>query len=254
MTSPRFAPRASRSPRPARTATTASARPRKKSTDSPAARVKGRIWDLPTRAFHWLLVVLIGAAWWTADQGMPEWHARIGMGVLMLLLFRLAWGFIGSSTARFTGFVRGPGAVLASLRGRHRRHLGHNPLGALSVIALLALTAAMVGLGLVAIDEDGLFPGPLALLVSEDVSEWATELHEHEMFDLLLVMVALHVAAILYYFLARRQDLLTPMISGHGTVPDGAPPMVPAPEWRAWLAAAIALLASWWVWEGAPLP
>ena len=215
--------------------------------------MKGRIWDLPTRLFHWLLVVLIGAAWWTAEEGLLEWHARIGMAVLMLLLFRLAWGFIGSSTARFTGFVRGPGAVLAYLRGRHPSHLGHNPLGALSVLALLALTAAMVGLGLVAIDEDGLFPGPLALLVSEEVSEWATEFHEHEVFDLLLVMIALHVAAILFNVLARKQDLLTPMIGGRGSVPDGAAPLVPAPAWRAWLALAIAFLASWWVWQGAPI-
>ena len=115
-----------------------------------------KVWDLPTRFFHWLLVVLIAAAWWTGEHEDLTWHYRIGMAVLMLILFRLIWGVVGGSTARFARFVNGPRAIATYLRGTVPPAVGHNPLGALSVLALLGLYGGLV-LGLFATD-DGLSP------------------------------------------------------------------------------------------------
>ena len=208
-----------------------------------------RIWDGPTRLFHWLLVVLIAAAWWTAEEERLDWHSRIGLAVLILVAFRLIWGVIGSSTARFAGFVRGPRAIAAYLRGTAPHAIGHNPLGALSVLGLLFMVAAVTGLGLISEDEDGIAPGPLAHLVSPDVSEAALELHELG-FNVLLALVALHVAAIAYYWLFRRDNLLGPMLSGSRLMPEGMAPMKPAPFWRAGLALILAIAFGWWVWTG----
>lgn len=209
-----------------------------------------RVWDAPTRLFHWLLVALIAAAWWTAEEGLLTWHYRIGFCILILILFRLIWGLIGSSTARFAGFVRGPRVIAAYLRGERPHEVGHNPLGALSVLALLGLTAAVTGLGLFASDEDGIEPGPLAYRVSVEASDVAQELHELG-FNLLLALVALHVAAIAYYGLFKRDNLLTPMLSGSREMPEGTEPMRPAPAWRAGLALVLATGFAWWVWSGA---
>jgi cytochrome b len=214
------------------------------------ARRRIRIWDAPTRLFHWSLVGLIAAAWWTAEEEMLEWHQRIGLTILILIVFRLIWGLIGGSTARFSGFVRGPRAIAAYLRGRAPHAIGHNPLGALSVLALLFMVAAVTALGLFTEDEDGIAPGPLAYRVSADVSETAHEWHEQG-FDLLLVLVGLHVAAILYYALFRRDNLVGPMISGSRAMPEGTEGMRPAPAWRALLALILAIGVGWWVWSGA---
>lgn len=207
-----------------------------------------RIWDLPVRLFHWLLVLLIAAAWWTAEEEMLTWHYRVGTAILALLLFRIVWGFIGSSTARFSSFVRGPGAIIVYLRGRLPPAAGHNPVGALSVLALLGLLVAITGLGLVSSDEDGLAPGPLSHLVGYEVSEQAHDLHE-DGFDLLLVLIGLHVAAILFYALVKRTNLIGPMIGGAGAAPPGARPMSPAPSWRLLVALAVAGGGAWLVWS-----
>lgn len=215
--------------------------------------MRGPIWDASTRLFHWLLVLQIAAAWWTAENDALDWHVRIGMAVFVLLVFRLVWGLIGGSTARFSNFLRSPAAVLAYVRGRHPAHVGHNPLGALSVVALLASVAAVVGLGLVGVDEDGIAPGPLSQWVSAEFAEEAIELHEHEAFDLLLVLIVLHLAAILFYALVRRQNLVGPMLTGNGSIPQDAEALRPAPRWRAVVAVVIAFSVGWWIWEGAPL-
>ena len=109
------------------------------------------VWDLPVRLVHWLLAVLIAFSWWTVHNHHTDWHIWSGCAILTLLLFRLLWGFVGSSTARFASFVRGPRAVADYLRGSWTG-IGHNPLGALSVIALLVAVAVQVSLGLVAED------------------------------------------------------------------------------------------------------
>ena len=211
-----------------------------------------RIWDLPTRLFHWLLVPLLFGSWWSAENHLLEWHYRFGFAIVLLLVFRLVWGLIGSSTARFSSFVRGPSAIRAYLRGGTAKRVGHNPIGALSVLAMLALLVVHVGLGLVSTDEDGLDPAPLAHLVSYDVSEAAQDLHETS-FNLLLVLIGLHVAAILFYALFRRQNLVGPMVSGRGEAPAGVEAMRPAPLWRLLLAVAAAFAVTGWIWSGAPL-
>lgn len=198
------------------------------------------VWDLPTRIFHWAIVLLMPALWWTAEEHLHDWHFLLGEITLGLLLFRLLWGLFGSSTARFAGFVKGPGAILAYLRGRAPAGLGHNPLGALSVLALLFLLANVVGLGLFASDEDGLNPGPLSHLVSYDSARILAERHE-QLFWILVGLIGLHVGAILFYLLVKRDNLVTPMVTGRREAPAGGGEMIAAPAWRFLLAAALAV-------------
>ena len=179
--------------------------------NSPDATTKVAIWDLPTRLFHWLLVGLIGLSWWSAEYHFDDIHIWSGIAVLSLLIFRILWGFFGSSTARFASFVKGPKAVFGYLQGTWRG-IGHNPLGALSVIALLGMVGVQVGLGLFASDEDGLMQGPLANLIGFDAQETVTDLHE-DLFNVLLVLIGLHLAAILFYRLLGK-NLVTPMVTG----------------------------------------
>lgn len=217
---------------------------------SEARRV--RIWDWPTRAFHWAIVCLVPLLWWTAEEEMMDRHRLLGLVMLGLLAFRILWGLIGSSTARFSTFLRGPRAVWAYLGGRAAHVLGHNPLGGWSVAAMLAALTVQVSLGLFASDEDGLVTGPLARFVSYDVAEEIAELHE-AWFDVLLVLIGLHVAAILFYAIIRRRDLVGPMVTGRGTEPGGAAEMRPAPRWRLVLASALAAAFAWWIAKGARL-
>ena len=211
--------------------------------------MKVPIWDLPVRLVHWTLAGLIAFSWWSAEYHYDDLHIWSGLAVLTLLIFRLLWGIVGSSTARFATFVRGPRAVLAYLRGGWRG-IGHNPLGALSVLALLGLVAVQTGLGLIASDEDGLMEGPLAGLVSLDASSSARDLHE-DLFNVLLAFIALHVAAIIYYKL-RGRGLLTPMITGKGEAEPGVRPMRKGKSWAAILCLAVALGVTRWIIAGAP--
>ena len=200
--------------------------------------MKVRIWDLPVRLFHWALVLLVPALWATHHWELMDFHILLGEIMLGLVLWRLLWGMLGSSTARFAAFVRGPGAVLRYLKGGGKA-FGHNPLGGWSVVAMLLLLAVQVGLGLFAIDEDAFFGGPLSHLVSYDAAR--TLAHRHEtIFWVLVGLIALHVAAILYYRLVRRDDLITPMLTGRGTPVDGEGALVPAPLWRFLLSVALA--------------
>ncbi len=205
-----------------------------------------RIWDLPTRIVHWLLVLAIPILWWTAEEHLIEQHMATGQIVLGLLVFRLIWGFVGSSTARFAQFVRGPRAIADYLRGRTAYRLGHNPIGALSVVAMLGLLLLQVGLGLFASDEDGINSGPLAYLVDVDVSEELTELHELA-FWFLLAVIALHVAAIFFYLFVKRDNLLTPMVVGTRDAPDTVEEMQPAGLLRFAAAAGASVLLVLWI-------
>jgi cytochrome b len=206
---------------------------------------------LPVRLVHWLLAALIAFCWWSAEYEHLDWHFWSGYAVLMLLIFRLLWGFVGSSTARFATFIRGPRALAAYLKGKWRG-IGHTPLGALSVVALLLLTAVDVGLGLVAIDDDGLYEGPLAQFVSVDTAERATGLHD-TLFNWLLGLIILHLCAILYYRLFRGKRLVSPMITGRAALDTAAKPMKPGKWWAALLCLAIAIGITRWVIAGAPL-
>lgn len=210
------------------------------------------VWDLPVRLFHWLLAGLIGFSWWSVKFHHTDWHIWSGIAILTLLVFRLLWGVFGSSTARFTSFVRGPRAVREYLRGDSSwRVAGHTPLGALSVVALLAAVAVQVGLGLISTDPDGLYEGPLARLVSLDTTDTARDIHEY-WFYVVLALVVMHLAAILYYRLVRGQKLTKGMITGRLALDPGVEPMRPARWWVAVLCLAAAFAVARWVVAGAP--
>lgn len=179
-----------------------------------------------------------------------DWHIWSGIAILTLLLFRLMWGFVGSSTARWRGFVRGPRHVARYLRGDWYG-TGHTPLGALSVLAMFLAVAVQVGLGLFNEDEDGLYAGPLAKFISPDTAETVREIHELN-FYFLLGLIGLHVAAILYYRLVRGRKLTKPMITGRAEVESAAEPMRPGKWWVALICLALALAMSRWVVAGAP--
>jgi len=208
-----------------------------------------RVWDLPVRLVHWLLAGLVGFSWWSVKNHHTDWHIWSGCAILTLLIFRLLWGFVGSSTARWSSFVRGPASVFAHLRGRWNG-IGHTPLGALSVVVIFAALAVQVGLGLVSQDEDGLYFGPLSRLVSSDTSDAARDFHEL-WFKLILGLIVLHIAAILFYRL-RGQKLTKPMITGRGQLAPGTEPMKPGKWWVALICLGIAVGVTRWVIAGAP--
>jgi cytochrome b len=188
-----------------------------------SATSKIRVWDLPTRLFHWTLAALVIGSFVTIKIGgnLMVWHERFGYAVLTLLLFRLIWGFAGGRYARFASFVRGPGRVLAYLRGQGGDMPGHNPLGALSVLALLAALGFQAGSGLFT-NDDIAFEGPLARYVSGALSSSLTTWHRRNEY-LIMGLVGLHVVAILYYRFGRRHDLIGPMFSGDAPVVGGYP-------------------------------
>jgi cytochrome b len=181
-------------------------------------------WDLPTRLFHWTLVILIVSAWvsyeFAEDIGDTTmvWHRANGLAILTLIVWRVLWGIWGSSTSRFAGFVRSPSAVLGYARslvdGRAGRYLGHNPLGALMVLALLATVAAIGGFGLFAADDNDLVGGPLYRLVSEQQNARAASLHDQLFNYLLLPLAALHIVVNTLYTLLKKEPLIRAMITG----------------------------------------
>jgi cytochrome b len=172
-----------------------------------------KLWDLPLRLVHWSLVGLLAALWWSWKSGRIQLHEQLGYIALGVLLFRLYWGVFGSSTARFGQFVKGPRAIAAYLRGASPAHVGHNPLGALSVLLLLGLMIVEVGFGLFTQDVDGIEAGPLAQYVSYETADWARGWHE-TLFNVILAVVALHVLAILFYLVVKRDNLVGPMVTG----------------------------------------
>jgi cytochrome b len=201
-----------------------------------------RVWDLPTRLVHWALAVLVVVAWLTGGEQMNI-HRYAGYGILGRVVFRLYWSVAGGSTARFSQFVKGPGAVLAYVRGWRGApaSFGHNPLGALSVLLLVLLLISQLGLGLFAVDVDGLESGPLARFVDFETGRKAADLHELN-FRLLQAAVALHLAAIAVYAVFKRRNLVTPMVTGRDATPGLEGELRPAPLWRLALGVAIAVL------------
>lgn len=173
-----------------------------------------KVWDLPTRIFHWLLFAAVTASLLTGLEGgnWMIWHARLGLLVLGLLVFRLIWGVLGSTYARFANFAPTPRRISDYLRGRWHG-LGHNPLGALSVFALLALLLWQAGSGLFS-NDDIAFNGPLYALVSKSTSDWLTSLHRQGLW-LIVGLVTLHVLAALFYTVVRGNNLIKPMITGY---------------------------------------
>lgn len=213
-----------------------------------------KVWDLPTRAFHWLIVLLVGVSWWSAEQGAMDWHYRSGLAALTLVVFRVIWGFAGSSTARFDQFLRSPRSAWTYLRQTPRPPLsaGHNPVGGYSVILMLLVLLTQVGTGLFSVDVDGIESGPLSYLVTFDQGRALAEVHELS-FSILQILIMLHVAAIVYYRL-RGRKLVWPMISGGDKqLPPGTAEMSGGGPIRAALALLAALGFAWWISVGAPV-
>lgn len=179
-----------------------------------------RVWDLPTRVFHWALAFCVFGAFISVKIGgnAMDWHSRFGMAVLALLLFRLVWGFIGPEHARFRSFVRGPAAVLAQIRGKSPVFVGHAPLGALSVLALIGIFTVQSMLGLFTTDEIA-FDGPLVKYVSSDWVSFATKWHQLAEW-VLIGLVVLHIGAVIVHRLVHRHDLVTPMLTGDQLISD----------------------------------
>jgi cytochrome b len=208
------------------------------------AAVPVRIWDLPTRLFHWALALAVVAAIVSAKIGgnAMVWHFRFGYAVLALLAFRLVWGFVGGHWSRFATFVPTPGRLVRYLRGTPQpgEHLdaGHSPLGALSVFALLAVLAAQVATGLVADDEIANV-GPLNRLVAVETGLAATAYHKTFGQWALIALVVLHVAAIVAYRL-RGRDLVAPMWHGDKTLAPQTPASADTPATRLFAAVLIA--------------
>ena len=172
-----------------------------------------RVWDLPTRLFHWALVACVITLVVTGNIGgnLMTWHMRAGYAVLILLAFRLVWGVVGSIYARFLQFLPTPGKISAYLRGEWHGE-GHNPLGALSVFGILALLTAQAGTGLFA-NDDITFVGPLFDLVGKNLSNRLTGIH-FLVSNAIYVLIALHIAAIAFYGHVRKQNLVGPMLTG----------------------------------------
>ena len=218
----------------------------------PAAPVQ-KVWDIPTRLVHWLLAIGVFASWWTVENKQMDLHVWSGLTLLGLLVFRIYWGFAGPETARFSHFIKGPmtvfGYVPKLFSKDYRAAFGHNPLGALSVVALLLALAVQVGLGLFASDTDGLFAGPLNRHVDYDTAETITDFHE-DFFNVLFALILLHLAAIAFYLVAKRINLVGPMLTGRRrgeNLTGPAAGIEPIPLWR--LAVGIALAAGvvWFV-------
>lgn len=203
-----------------------------------------RVWDWPTRLFHWSLALCVIGSVVSAKVGGNAlvWHFRLGLAVLALLVFRVIWGLVGGRWSRFISFLYAPTTLVRYLRGQARpdEHLdvGHSPAGALSVFALLAVLAVQVGTGLVADDEIA-NTGPLISLVESATSLAATSWHKTWGQWSLLGLVVLHVAAIVVYRLLHQRDLVTPMLVGDKLLPASVPASADHPG--RWVLAGVAL-------------
>ena len=173
-----------------------------------------RIWDLPTRLFHWLLVICIAGAVICVNIGghWMQWHAYFGYAVLSLVLFRVLWGFIGAVHSRFTTFIPSPQRLIAFLAGKEGGGLGHSPLGSLSVIALLVVLGIQAGTGLFT-DDDIIFQGPLAKYVSNATVNLLGSIHAFNS-NILFGLIGLHLLAIAYYQWVKHVSIVMPMIQG----------------------------------------
>jgi cytochrome b len=173
-----------------------------------------RVWDLPIRLFHWLLVLCIIGSFISVNLGgnAIQWHAYFGYSVLTLLIFRIVWGFVGSTHARFTSFFPTKKAILDYLSGSSPRVLGHNPIGALSVFALLFVLSVQVFTGLF-VDDEIAFQGPLAKFVPGWVVSFLSEIHEGNQ-AVIYTLITIHIGAIWLYKKFKGENLIKPMISG----------------------------------------
>lgn len=189
--------------------------------DPPPALRPVKIWDLPTRVFHWSLVLLVLASWFTDQMGWARLHFLSGYAMVGLLIFRLIWGFLGSETSRFVQFLRSPAGAFRHLRQVLAREpdleVGHNVAGGWMVMLLLVLLLVQVATGLCA-NDDVMAEGPLAKYVGKPWSDRLGTIHSIN-FSLIELAVLAHVCAVLAYWLFKRHNLLRPMITGVKRLP-----------------------------------
>jgi cytochrome b len=201
-----------------------------------------RVWDLPVRLMHWGLVIALGVCWWSGVSNELQYHLYSGYAALWIILMRVYWGLVGSDTARFVNFVRGPGKVLEYARKLHLREAshshGHNPLGAISVVLLLGLTLVVVCLGLFAVDVDGLYSGPMSVYVTFKEGRHLARLH-YRWFTYLEWLVVLHLVAVGFYLAYKRENLIRAMITGKRRGVAGGAQMQHVSWWRFLLGAVI---------------
>ncbi|MBU2582857.1 MAG: cytochrome b/b6 domain-containing protein [Alphaproteobacteria bacterium] len=189
-------------------------------------------WDLPTRLFHWLLVALLVTAWATFEfsetlgDSVLKWHRWTGLLILTILVWRMLWGFFGSSTSRFLNFLPAPATLTryagVALVRSEAKFLGHNPLGAVMIFALLGLLFAQACLGLFTVEHNDLTAGPLYRLLSEDARKTATSWHRFLFESVTVWLIALHIAANLAYAFLRNDPLIKAMVTGRKPAGDYA--------------------------------
>ncbi len=220
------------------------------SRELPTDHSRVAVWDLPLRLFHWSLAVAVIVSIVAVEiLDDIDLHLRSGQIVLGLLIFRIVWGVVGSSTAQFHRFIKGPSAVIATLKGQEPTDHGHNPLGALSVVAMLVCLIVQVLTGL-ASDDEIFTTGPLVQYLSASQVSWANQIHDWNS-KILFFLIGLHLAAIAYYGLAKKRNLIWPMVVGSTNgnadkTPDTADLRF-SPTWLAILVAIIASVIAWWV-------
>jgi cytochrome b len=217
---------------------------------SSACQHQIRVWDLPTRLFHWLMVIFVIISFATGMVGgnWMSYHLKSGYMILALLLFRLSWGFWGGRYSRFVSFIRGPIAAkryaITLLRKDTPKHIGHNPMGGWSVMAMLAALLLQVITGLFA-NDDIATQGPLYGWVSKATSDWLTGIHLINK-GVILFLIALHLSAVLFYLLIKRDNLIIPMVTGLRPWSEDAPSSI-YKTWRAVLTAALSIMVVYWV-------
>jgi cytochrome b len=207
------------------------------------------VWDLPTRLFHWLIVIFVIISFTTGMVGgnWMSYHLKSGYIILALLLFRLGWGFWGGRYSRFVSFIRSPVAVIryakTLLREDTPKHLGHNPMGGWSVMAMLGALLLQVSTGLFA-NDDIATQGPLSGWVSKATSDWLTGIHLFNK-GVILFLIALHLSAVLFYLLIKHDNLIIPMVTGLRPWSEDAPSSI-YKIWRAVLTVAFSITVVYW--------
>lgn len=214
------------------------------------ASARTALWDLPTRIFHWSLVICIPLSWWSAEVENYELHEWLGYTILVLVASRVCWGFLGSRHSRFSDFVAGPRRLLGYLRGEGAASAGHNPLGGWGVLLLLALLLLQAVSGLFNSD-DVLFSGPLYYAADSSFRDFMGTVHDVA-FNLLLALVALHITAVIYHQRWRGEKLLQAMLAGSAEGREGE--AAPVPAWRWLVVVGVLALALWLGLEQAPQP
>lgn len=201
-----------------------------------------KIWDVPTRLFHWTLVSLIAISWLSAEMGRMGMHMVSGQLLIGLIIFRLIYGFIGSQSARFADFVKGPRGTFAYARklfaAQPSLTPGHNPVGGIAIVLMLSFVLLQASLGLFA-NDDIFSEGPLAKFISKSLSDTLTGLHEQS-FNVLAALIGLHLVAIFFYYVRKNEDLIGPMLSGEkSNLPEGTQPPQMAGSLPAFIAAGL---------------